>query len=117
MHRSQAALRATRITASRTALRVGVPAAATIARRVSAFAGAQNQVPLRPAASSGARFATGPAASPTKISDELLEKLGKLSTQVGLRFGVPRFRVAVLARDLIRLLFALVLDLVLGSFF
>jgi len=29
----------------------------------------------------GARFKTGPAASPTTISDELLGKLGKLSTQ------------------------------------
>eukprot|EP00960_Hanusia_phi_P033619 750553-Hanusia_phi.AAC.1 len=28
------------------------------------------------------RFATGPAASPTTVSDELLEKLSKLSTQV-----------------------------------
>ena len=31
------------------------------------------------------RFATGPAASPTTVSDELLEKLSKLSTQVNQR--------------------------------
>lgn len=35
-----------------------------------------------PTALLGARFATGPAASATTISDELLEKLSKLSTQV-----------------------------------
>ena len=29
----------------------------------------------------GIRFKTGPAASPTTIPDDLLEKLGKLSTQ------------------------------------
>jgi hypothetical protein len=33
------------------------------------------------AAPAGIRFKTGPAASPTTIPDDLLEKLGKLSTQ------------------------------------
>lgn len=71
-------------TAQRLARVVAMRAASSAAvsmRTPLASSAARTALPqARPA--DGARFATGPAASPTKISDELLAKLGKLSTQV-----------------------------------
>jgi hypothetical protein len=78
------AQRLARQLAMRTASRAFVSARAPIATAIS------RSVPVQARPATGARFATGPAASPTKISDDLLEKLGKLSTQVRILFTAFR---------------------------